>query len=415
MSSTSPNSYAAVVEKVFAFSKKRGMNRDLSNIEKLCGLYKHPQNAFPTIHVAGTNGKGSVCTKIAASLQKEGYVTGLYTSPHISTFRERIQINRRFIAEEEFSSLFWEVQKVIAHLQIPATFFEIVTLISFLHFQRQHVDVAVIETGLGGRWDATNVVNPLVSIITSIGFDHTEVLGPTLNDIAHEKSGIIKKGVPVVIGPDVPYSLMKDKADELGCSLYRSSLRSENFDQENGEVARTALTILASHFPLSEKSIEEGIKAKPPCRFERYARQKEIIFDVAHNSHAFARLLQILKYTYPDYDYRFVLGFSKGKDIPECARLIQELAHAVHLVDSSYPRLAKTQELQEIFGNRNSTVMIEETIGQGVRNALQAFNPKQEVLIIAGSFFIMSEARKAIGLQEAEDPYLWYDPLKMID
>lgn len=390
------------------------MNPSLSNIERLCEIYKHPQNDFSTIHVAGTNGKGSVCTKIAACLQKEGYVTGLYTSPHISTFRERIQVGGQLISEEEISVLISEIQETISRLQIPATFFEIATLLSFLYFQRQQVDIAVIETGLGGRWDATNVITPLLSIITSIGYDHTEILGPSINHIAREKAGIVKKGVPVILGSDVPFALMKERADELGCSLYQSSFQSADFDLENQETARLSLSVLKPYFPVSEKSMETGLDVKPPCRFERYTRQKEIVFDVAHNAHGFARLLQMLEHTYPQCSYRFLVGFSKGKDISECARLIKDKAHAVHLVDSLHPRLAKTHEFHKAFMDKSLEVHVEETIDKGVQNALMAFNSKREILVIAGSFFIMSEARKAIGLQDTEDPFNWYDPMKTL-
>ncbi len=301
------------------------------------------------------------------------------------------------------TSLFLEIQETISYLKISATFFEIASLISFLHFKRKQVDIAVIETGLGGRWDATNVITPLISIITSIGYDHTEILGPSLIDIAREKAGIIKKGIPVVLGPDVPYSFMKRTADELGCTLHQSSFQSEDFDQENQETALLAFNTLAPHFSISTKSIEAGLKVKPPCRFERYLRQKEVVMDVAHNAHGFARLLQMLEHTYPDHAYRFLVGFSKGKEISECARLIQSKAHAVHLVSGSHPRLAKIQEFQDQFSNQ----IIEETMSEGVQNALQTTGPREEVLVIAGSFFIMAEAKKALGLQEPEDPCIW--------
>jgi dihydrofolate synthase/folylpolyglutamate synthase len=353
------------------------MHLSLSNMERLCAKHNHPQNAFPTIHVAGTNGKGSVCTKIAAALQAEGYKTGLYTSPHITSFCERIQINGQMITEEELAFHYSEES---------ATYFEMATLLAFLHFRHNQVDIAVIETGLGGRLDPTNVITPLLSIITSIGYDHMDILGTSLDAIAREKAGIIKKGVPVILGRDVPPSIFKKKADELGCPLYQSTIQDSDYDKENQETAHLALL----HLPLSETSIVTGLKAKPPCRFERHVRQKEIILDVAHNAHGFQRLVQMLRYTYPNHNYRFVVGFSKGKDISECAGLIQEAGCAVHLVSGPHPRLASVEELQKAFTNP----LIEKSIDQGIQNALQAFNPIPEVVVIAGSFFIMSEARE---------------------
>lgn len=381
------------------FTKQKGAS--LVTMQRLCELYDQPQNSFPTVHVAGTNGKGSVCTKIASTLQKAGYRTGLYTSPHISSFRERIQIDGEMIPENELFSLLSEITG-------SPNFFEIATLTAFLYFRLKKVDIAVIETGLGGRWDATNVITPLVSIITSIGLDHVDLIGPTIFDIANEKAGIIKKNIPIVIGPDVPYSWMREKADELHSPLYRSAFQAEDFDLENGEIARIALHLLKVHLPIPEESIHEGIKAKPPCRFEHHTFEKEVVIDVAHNAHGFAKLLQILAHNYPNHDYRFVVGFSKGKDISECARLIQEKAHAVHLVSGSHPRLSEVSDFQSHFGNP----LLEKTIEEGVQNALRASHSKQEVVVIAGSFFIMKEARKTLGLSITDEPCDWYDPSK---
>lgn len=348
-------------------------------MERLCAIHNNPQNAFPTIHVAGTNGKGSVCTKIGAALQAEGYKTGLYTSPHITSFRERIQIDGKMISEEELASLYTEAD---------ATYFEVATLLAFLHFRQHRVDIAVIETGLGGRLDPTNVITPLVSVITSIGYDHMDILGSTLEEIAREKAGIIKQNTPVVLGRDVPSIYMLEKAALLNSPLYQNTMTHIDFDEENQETARLALSVLKPHFPTSETSVRIGLKAMPPCRFERHSCEKEVVFDVAHNGHGFQRLVQRLKYTYPNCAYRFVVGFSKGKDISECAGLIQEAASGVHLVTGPHPRLAPVEELQTAFTNPH----VEESIGQGIQNALQFFNPKPEVIVIAGSFFIMDEA-----------------------
>lgn len=385
------HSYANILTNIF--NRSKGLIPSLASIEKLCEIYKHPQRAYPTVHVAGTNGKGSVCVKTAAVLQEAGYKVGLYTSPHIACFRERIQINGELISEREIIELFLEIEN------IPATFFEISTLIAFLYFQRRKVDVAVIETGLGGRWDATNVVTPLVSVITSIGFDHMDILGPTLEDIAKEKAGIMKKGVPVVVGPDVPYDFLKEKADALGCEIAQSSWTSHDFDQENQGITKLALRVLKKYFAISDTM---GLLEKPPCRFERI---ENVIFDVAHNSHGFARLLQMLTYKYPHHSYRFVAGFSKGKDIATCAQLIKEKSHAIHLVSNEHPRLAKLEELQEIFGHN---VLVEKSIVEGIENA-RLQTQENELVIVCGSFFIMAEARKAVGLHDPQDPQILYD------
>ena len=384
-------SYNEVLETIFALPKGHGSRGTLTNIQKLCESHNQPQNTFPSIHVAGTNGKGSVCTKIAAVLQKAGYTVGLYTSPHISTFRERIQISNKLISEEEVAALFNKIQTA----DIPTNFFEIATLLAFLHFRNQKVDVAVIETGLGGRWDATNVIQPLLSIITSIGYDHIDILGSSLEEIAYEKAGIIKSQVPVVLGPDVPTSFMQKIAKEQNAPLYQSRFQSEDFDLENQETARLALSLLTTHFSIPQEALKE-LCQKPFCRFERHFYEKEIIFDVAHNAHGFARLLQQLENRYPNHSYRFIVGFSKGKEISKCACLIESKATAIHLVSHSHYRLASVDEIKTAFSPEKIT--LEKTIAQGVQNALKAESTTPEVLIITGSFFIMEEARKALGI-----------------
>ncbi len=408
------HSYEEVLEKVFVLSKVRGMNRSLTNIRRLCKIYNHPERAYPTIHVAGTNGKGSVCTKIAAALSEQGYVTGLYTSPHIASFRERIRLNGQMIAEEEVAALFSEIQKIIIESDIAATFFETATLLAFLYFQRKKVDIAVIETGLGGTWDATNVIHPLISVITSIGDDHKDILGGSLEKIAEAKAGIIKENVPLVIGPDVPYSFMQEAAAKCKSPLYQSTFHNQDFDCENTEIARLVLSITDSTFPLSESAIHTGLKAKPLCRFEQYTGDKEIIFDVAHNIHAFRKLLGMLAHKYPQHDYRFVVGFSKDKEIEESARLIQDKAYAIHLVSGAHPRLAPLEDIQKAFAITKGNVYIEKSIDEGVQNALSACTCRPEVVVIAGSFFLMLEARKALGLPTPEDPHTWYDPLRVV-
>jgi len=392
--------YQSVLEKTFSLSKKKGMNCSLSNIKRLCEIHNHPELAFPTIHVAGTNGKGSVCTKIASALQQAGWKVGLYTSPHIATFRERIRINGEFISETEIATLFGQIKA-------KATFFEIATLIAFLYFRAQEVDVAIIETGLGGTWDATNVVMPLLSVITSIGFDHTELLGDSLEKIAFEKAGIIKKGVPVVLGPDLPSAVLRSVARERGSPAYQSCYRDRDYDRENQETARIALELLRSRFQLTDEAIRIGLQAKPPCRFEQHQIEgKTVIFDVAHNTHGFARLLEKLDHR----PCRFIVGFSAGKDIAECARLIESKAHAIHLVSGPHPRLASVDAIQAAFSHPQ--LYPEETIADAIRKALQG---PEEILVIAGSFFIMQAARKACGIEEPVDPIIWYDPYKVAE
>lgn len=354
-----------------------------------------------------------MCTKIASTLSAQGYKTGLYTSPHISTFRERIQIDGEMISEEGLSSILSHIQKTIKTEAITASFFEIATLLCFLYFEQQKVDIAVIETGLGGRWDATNVVRPLASIITSISYDHAEVLGSSLEAITLEKAGICKENTPIVIGPSVSHPLIQKVATQLNCPLYQSAKIGHDYDLENAEIARLGLTVISLWFPTETPAKNIGLQKVPPCRFERHRHDKDVILDVAHNPHGLARLIEKLNKFYPRHKYRFLVGFSAGKDIRACAQIIQPLAHAIHIVSGPHPRLATTQDVASHF-KKSKIIVQEESITSGVIHALEVTGVTPEVLVIAGSFFIMHEAKQALGISLPEDPYLWYDPLKIV-
>src|SRR3954471_446057 len=176
--------------------------KDIGNTKELCAFLNNPQQQFKTVHIAGTNGKGSVSHMLAAVLQTAGYKTGLYTSPHLKDFRERIKVNGQ-VCEEDFVVQFTEKVKPLIE-SIQPSFFEITVAMAFEYFEQQKVDIAIIETGLGGRLDSTNIIQPVLSIVTNIGYDHMNILGDTLQEIAFEKAGIIKPNTPVIIGEVIP-------------------------------------------------------------------------------------------------------------------------------------------------------------------------------------------------------------------
>ena len=359
-------------------------------MEKLCSYFGHPETAFPTIHVAGTNGKGSVCTKIAAALQNQGYRTGLYTSPHISSFCERIRIDSIPVAEEEICKLYPKVLQAIETCELTPIFFEIATLLAFLLFREQNVEIAVIETGLGGLYDATNVVRPLVSVITSIGLDHQEILGSSLQEICQAKAGILKPDTPAILGKTVPTEWILPLAQEKRCPLLQTTLSHPNYDEENRATARLALQSISDQLLLEPAAITAGLQAMPPCRFERRRfAEKDLIFDVAHNLQGFERLIALLHYHFPSAALRFVCGFSKGKEIDAIAKLIEPAASAIHLVTGPHPRLAPLDELAPYFPPQKT--LLENSIAKGVQNACEAA-AASEVIVVAGSFFIMEEA-----------------------
>jgi dihydrofolate synthase/folylpolyglutamate synthase len=203
--------------------QKHGIKFGLDNINRLITAFDNPHKSFLTVHVGGTNGKGSTSAIIASILQTAGLKVGLYTSPHIVSFTERISINGKEITEDEIIKLAGEVKDIVAQLEdFSPTFFEVVTVMALLHFKRENVDIAVVEVGMGGRLDATNIITPEVSVITSISYDHSEFLGNTLKEIAHEKAGIIKRGIPVVTSYQEPevMQVIREKAIEKGTELY---------------------------------------------------------------------------------------------------------------------------------------------------------------------------------------------------
>ncbi|HSX25437.1 MAG TPA: Mur ligase family protein [Chlamydiales bacterium] len=305
----------------------------------------YPHRQFKSIHVAGTNGKGSVSTKIAAVLQNLGYKVGLYTSPHIAVFHERIRINGEMIPEKT-------AEELLACVFDPTlSFFDVLTALAFVYFAREKVDFGVIEVGLGGRLDATNVIEPILSIITSIGHDHTALLGTTLAEIAHEKGGIIKKGVPLIVGASaVPF---------FPTAIH---VKEEPFyELENQCIARRALRELGIWS-------EKGLEVRPPCRFQQIGH---ILFDVAHNPPAFSRLVEALQYHYPNRKFPFYLAFSLDKDWKKCVEIVKPYATDISFISSATPRLR-----QEYPGFK---MVLPSEIQAGV---------------VAGSFYIMEEVQR---------------------
>ena len=319
----------------------------------------HPHKSFRSVHVGGTNGKGSVATKIAAALQAEGYKVGLYTSPHIRDVRERIRINGAMIGEEEAEAI---LERLFA-LGTDLSFFDWLTMLAFVYFKEQKVDWAVIEVGLGGRLDATNIITPEIAVITSIGFDHVHLLGATLEEIAREKGGIAKSGIPLVTGPSAapffPGAITVPSAPF--------------FDQENSAIARAVLEKLS----ISLRSIERGLQARPRCRFEVMGN---CVFDVAHNPDGFRKLLEALRLYFPGERWHFIVAFSKDKDWRACLDLIRPAASRITALKTGKERLEKPEVLQAHAPDIEIAGSIAEAVQEGMLN------------VISGSFYIMDSA-----------------------
>lgn len=392
--------YADLIQKLFQVNLFSSKKNGLENCHQLDRLFDFPHRKFASIHVAGTNGKGSVSTKIAGALQAAGYKVGLYTSPHLYCFRERIRINDQNIAEEETEKLLNLLFETIERHSIPATFFEITTFLAFLYFASENVDFAVLETGLGGRLDATNVVHPLLSVITSISLDHTEVLGNTVEEIAKEKGGIIKASIPVVIGPRVPFNPIKQLADSLNCECMRVIEPAETFEKENCLVAERALNYLKSLWELPPYAIFQGLKARPACRMETISQNPVIIMDVAHNPDGLHQLFKAIRLQYPSQTIIALFGLSQSKDMHGCINEIAKAAEFFYPVEASHGKGTPMKHLAEALQQCgvNPEHICCGTFGENVKNAYRHAKQNGHLLVVCGTFYIMQEVRSLLDL-----------------
>lgn len=392
--------YKRILKQLLEIPRSKEKSCSLENVQSLYNALSCPANTYPTIHVAGTNGKGSVSMKIAKALEYSGYRVGLYTSPHINSPRERICINSEFISEEEMARGVEKLFQVCQNLELNLSFFEYMTFLAFEFFCEKHVDIAVIETGLGGRLDATNVLCPILTVITSIGKEHMQLLGENLEDIAFEKAGILKPRVPVVLGPRARFQSIYNHACTLNCPVYYVNKVFHFFDEENSEIAKRALEQLKDDLMLTQKAMDQALILRPSCRFEICG---DVIFDVAHNPEAIFYLLQALHYFFPQRRLRFVVGFSKDKDYESCLELIAPVAVHVHLVQGN-DRLASIQELSFVLKDAPSFFYTcHQSIEEGVKAAFSFASQAEELTVICGSFYIMQQAKSVAYPTKAFD------------
>ncbi len=369
--------YLKQLDKLYILNTSKMMKLGLEQPQELHQAVGSPADRLNIVHVAGTNGKGSVCFKVATALQEAGYKVGLFSSPHISSYRERIRVNGEMISEEEvtvgLSKLF--------DTDVSATFFEVTTILALDYFARKNVDWVVLETGLGGRLDATNIVTPKVSVITSIGFDHCNFLGDTLEQITKEKAGIIKPGIPVVVGPTVSTEYIESD------DLHHVVGDFENYEIENRAIAAKVLEVLG--VPPCD-----AIDRAPPCRFERISHSgREYILDVAHNPQGLNRLFERIGKANPTV----ICGLSKGKDIKASLEAILKYTNKLCLVSGNHQRVETIENLKKMIPDKSISAY------KSVSEAIEKILSDNEPIIICGSFFIMEEARKTLGIKEQTD------------
>ncbi len=366
-------SYQQLIERLF--NVNRSNHRDLTRARRLHAAMGYPDQQYRTLHIAGSNGKGSVATKIAKALESK-FKVGLYTSPHLETFLERIRVNGEMIAEETVECLLQQIFQLNEAHNIAATFFEMTTMLALQYFAERDVDIAVIETGLGGRLDATNVISPELAVITSISLEHTEQLGATREEIAVEKAGIIKPGVRCILGPNAAGLGIEEEHD---CILVPPQA---NFLEENKAIAWAALKELGIE-------TEVGLDALPECRFDEV--RQDVLLDVAHNPHGLASLFAAAKERYGRRPIRVVAAFSQGPDIKESLSILEREADTVHLATTAHERMVTLKELaiHSKFHRVASFGPLHKVLPQALEEAKEA----GEVLLICGSCFIMGEAR----------------------
>lgn len=378
----------------------KAYNGKLDNIIQICDLLDNPQNKFKTIHVAGTNGKGSVCNMLASVFTESGYKVGLFTSPHLLDFRERIRINGEVIPENDVIDFVKNHNQVFS--EIKPSFFEWSTALAFDYFESNKVDIAIIETGLGGRLDSTNIITPAVSAITSIGIDHTQYLGNTLEAIATEKGGIIKPYIPVVLGEGIEMqsvfeeiALQNNSSVHIALQKTNQPLASLKGDFQNHNVA-TALTIIdliQETFPnISSGSISKGLNSIQANtglrgRWETVQNSPKVIADIGHNVHAITQTIKELEKE--NYNQLHVIwGMVADKEIEKVIDLLPKNA-TYYLCMPNIPRALSTEELEKSFSEKQTKISFS-TCSEAFSTTLKNANP-DDLILVGGSTFVVSE------------------------
>lgn len=377
-----------------------GIKLGLEQIEKLVdamGLQPRSIESCRFIHVAGTNGKGSVCAMMAAVCQVAGLRAGLFTSPHLVSFRERFQLNGRMISESDVAEGVDVIRKVVESWELQPTFFEVCTALALWWFEKQRAEVVVFETGMGGRLDSTNVVSPTVSVLTPIGLDHTKYLGETIELIAEEKAGIIKPGVPVVSAEQPPSveAVFGEKARATGSVIHfvREPVADDwkinlagSHQRWNAALALEALRFL--EIPSLELHARLALeKVAWPGRFQRL--DDRLILDGAHNPHAANRLAQTWREEFGDARCTLILGVLGDKDVDGVSRALAPLAARCIVVPVRSHRALPSAELAGLINQASPD--LECLIAEGLPDALDLARSFSERILIAGSLFLVGE------------------------
>ncbi|WP_449620004.1 bifunctional folylpolyglutamate synthase/dihydrofolate synthase [Robertmurraya sp. Marseille-Q9965] len=406
-----------------------GIKPGLKRMEWMMERLDHPEKKLKTVHIGGTNGKGSTVTFLRSILEESGLRVGTFTSPYFEHFNERISINGLPMNNEdlvELTNLIKPLSEELERTELGApTEFEVITAMSFYYFaQIQPVDIVLYEVGLGGRFDSTNIIEPMLSIITSIGLDHTSILGETHAEIAFEKAGIIKRNTPILTAVKQPeaYRVIEEKAIELTAPIYklgeqfsienhvsiekgeRFTVRTpfqtiENIDiamygqhqTENAALAVMAVFLLKNVFAIEEAHLYRGLKkAYWPGRFEIVSNYPLIVLDGAHNEEGITTLVNELHRRYKDMKKRVIFAALGDKKLDKMIAKLDSIANSITFVSFDYPRAANAEQLFEISASTEKR--IQSDWKQAISEEIQLLN-KEEMLIITGSLYFLSEVK----------------------
>lgn len=414
-----------------------GIKQGLGNVERLLGALDRPQDAFAAIHVTGSNGKGSVCAFLDAALRAAGHSVGRYVSPHLTSFTERITVDGKEIPRADVALLVEQLMPVVAELEandVVPTFFEVVTAMAFLYFRRRRVPLAVVEVGMGGRWDATNLVKPLVCVITNVGLEHTDRLGSTVAAIAQEKAGIIKPDAPIVtraVGD--AYDVIRRRAKELGAPIHFApapeakefldrtetsvsffgnpvSLRLRALGRhqaENASLAATALQALGDAYPVGADALRKGFEtALWPGRLEPASKNPLVLLDGAHNAPAMQTLFGFLERVVAPRPIRVLFAAMRDKNVPAMVRTMAPLVKEWVVTAPATDRAVPAKALAEMFRKEGVLAEPVEDVVEAIRR-LHRDADNNDLLLVTGSLFLVGEARAAL-LKPNVDPAVEY-------
>jgi dihydrofolate synthase/folylpolyglutamate synthase len=457
-------SYETAVASMFALGHELAQTPsnkfDLAHMRVLLGAMNHPERAFPSVLIAGTNGKGSTAATLASILRASGLKTGLYTSPHLIRINERIRVNGEEISDDDFARLHGEVdrvaEKLVEQRELPwhPSFFEMMTAIAFVHCARERVEIAVLEVGMGGRLDATNVVEPRVSVIADISLDHQKFLGNTVGEIAREKVGIIRPGGVVVTLPQQPEAndVIGNTILDLGAQgvsavqyvppvspgsaeyLFRNTVRNTEVPttQKNSGWSRYPLQVMGKQIlvesPLvgrhqlrnvalavaaAEELSKQGFTAVTPATIERGIRETrwpgrfqviapragwpEMVLDVAHNPAGAWALRSALSERYDNRPLIFVFGAMRDKAISEMTEILFPLANRVIATRPENPRSASPEEIQQAGSRTGTDIEPVAEVGAALERARAGAGP-EAVIVVTGSIYLVGEAMRHLGV-----------------